>query len=88
MFLKYEEIVHNWVHTHMESIAILTGGLTGALWKTHLVQVAHDLWTLHNIESAIVVAIKALIGASVAWSFKKVCNFFTRKRIKTRKHEL
>lgn len=74
-------ILHDWVHNHMESIAIFTGGVTGALWKVQLVKVVHDLWTLQNIEGAIIVGIKALIGAAVAWAFKRICNFFTRKKI-------
>lgn len=81
MLLRLEQQLTNWIHEHMESLAILTGGITGALWKANLVKVAHDLWTLHHIEGAIIVGCKALIGAAVAWTFKRICNYFTRKKI-------
>lgn len=70
----------HWVDIHSDSLVILLGGLTGALWQTKLIQVIHDICTLQNIEGAIIVAIKAFIGAVVAWVVKTVCNYFKYKR--------
>lgn len=74
----------HWVDLHSDSLVILLGGLTGALWKADLLQVFHDLCTLQNIEGAIIVGLKALIGALVAWVVKTVCNYFKCKRKKNR----
>lgn len=72
----------HWVDLHSDSLVILLGGLTGALWKADLLQVFHDLCTLQNIEGAIIVGLKALIGALVAWAVKTTCNYFKFKRKK------
>ena len=68
-----------WVHTHSDGITIFTGSMAGALWKSNLLQIAKDICTLQNIEDIITVAIKAFIGALVAWGFKSTCNYYTKK---------
>ncbi len=72
----------HWFHLHVDSLTILSGATAGALWHVNLHQVFIDLWTIGNIEGAIIVAFKALIGASVAWGFKRTCNYLTKKKFK------
>lgn len=82
------KVVHNiihWLDVHSDSLVILGGATTGALWKINIMRVVNDLFTLGNVEGAIVVAIKAFIGAAVAWGFKTVCNHITGKNKRRRK---
>lgn len=72
----------HWFYLHIDSLIILLGATAGALWRVNLHQVFIDLWTIGNIEGAIVVAFKALIGASIAWGFKRTCNYLTKKKLK------
>lgn len=74
------------IFLNMESIAIFSGAMTGALWKVQFQQVLNDLLCLQNIEQLIVVACRAFVGAAVAWGFKRTCNYFTRKKITKKNH--
>lgn len=80
--LKIINTIHHWIQLHFDSLVILGGGLTGALWKVQLHQVMVDLCTLQNFEGLIKVGLKAFIGAAVAWGFKRTCNYLTKKKIK------
>jgi hypothetical protein len=79
MFKIIQNTIH-WLDIHSDSLVILSGGLTGALWKANLFQVYNDLCTMSNIEGAIIVGVKAFIGAAVAYMFKSACNYFKLKR--------
>lgn len=69
------ESIEKWFHARSESITIITGAMTGALWKSNLVQIVDDLCSLQNIEDLLKVAIKAFIGGLVALSIKESCNW-------------
>jgi hypothetical protein len=84
MIRLFQNISH-WFDIHSDALVILSGALGGALWKANLLRVWADLLTLHNIESAIVVGIKAFIGAGVAYIFKSACNYFKLKRKNSKK---
>jgi hypothetical protein len=66
----------------MDSLVILVGAMTGAMWKVQIKQVINDLITLQNFEGIIVVATKALIGASIAYALKMTCNYYKRKNLR------
>lgn len=70
--------LYKYIATHhdklVENMTILTGAMIGAFWKVDQIQVAHDLWTLQNIEKIVMYVIQAFVGAFVAWAFKTTCN--------------
>lgn len=84
MQIAYDKFT-NWIWVHADSLTIFTGATMGALWKVKLYQVYTDLVTMQNVEGAIVVAIRALIGAAVAWAFKSTCNYIKKNRLKKSK---
>lgn len=86
IFILLHNIEH-WIDVHSMDLTILAGGLTGALWKSNFIRICHDLFTVGRVEGAIVIALKALIGATVAYVFKTVCNHFTRKRKRNLKNQ-
>ena len=78
MIKVYYQLEH-WFDIHVESLTILSGATMGALWEVNFRQVIIDLWTIGHIEGAIIVACKAIIGATVAWLFKRICNYLAKK---------
>jgi hypothetical protein len=84
MNIAYDKFTH-WLWLHADSLTIFAGATTGALWKVKLYQVYTDLATMQNFEGAIIVAIRALIGAAVAWMFKSTCNYIKKNRLKKSK---
>lgn len=85
--VKILNAIYNWWDLNADSLTILAGGLTGALWKANLIKVMYDLFTWQHLEGAIIVGIKAVIGASIAYIFKSICNHFKIKRLQKQKNQ-